>query len=233
MASERNPELAAILRSLGQPQYADNDTYASATAEHVEVKQPRLAQPLPHQTSEGLQPQPTDLDRPSAPIIDPSTITVWPAAQKYVIDKIYHDPRVASKVKKLISNQHQQERQWWAERKALVTKHEGRAEKTRAAEVLLRSMGGITTSTMSVTPDEEISELRACDQKIYALLKKSAAEIDRELRAMRVPFFAIKHELVSSAEIRNGGLKPGMVSREELMTLQRRILQLLEELFKD
>jgi hypothetical protein len=98
---------------------------------------------------------------------------------------------------------------------------------------MLQSMGGIATSTKTSSSREEEAELRRCDLKIHKAMAKLATEIDRELRSMGVPFYAIKHELVILEERKDGCVEPGKIDKGNLRVLQKRMLQLLEELFKE
>lgn len=228
-----NPELANILRILKNPSEAviEQSTTASLTGPTLGNSTIPATQ-LSAQV--GKSPATTDpRRRPTTPTVDPSRITTWPAAQKYVIDNIYSHQTLASKIKQLIKNQHSQERQWWAEREALVSKHQGRVEKEKQIAVMLQSMGGIAASTKAPNSGEEEAELRRCDLKIHKAMTKLATDIDRELRSMGVPFYAIKHELVILGEGNTDGALPGRLDKGELRELQKRMLQLLEELFKE
>src|SRR4051794_40025010 len=204
MDSKGNPELAEILRILKNPSEAviERSTTASLT-------EPALGSSTVPTIQSSIQvgkpPATTDpRRRPARSSVDPSRITTWPAAQKYVIENIYSHQALASKIKQLIKNQHSQERQWWAEREALVSKHRGRVEKEKQIAAMLQSMGGIATSTKAPNSSEEEAELRRCDLKIHKAMTKLATDIDRELRSMGVPFYAIKHELVILEEGNTG-----------------------------
>jgi hypothetical protein len=233
MDSKGNPELAEILRILKNPSEAviEQSTIASLTG-------PALDNSIIPATQSSAQvgKAPTITDprrRPAAPSVDPSRITTWPVAQKYVIDNIYSHQTLASKIKQLIQNQHSQERQWWAEREALVSKHQGRVEKEKQIAALLQSMGGIAAPTKASNSGEEEAELRRCDLKIHKAMTKLATDIDRELRSIGVPFYAIKHELVILEEGHTDRALSGRLDKGELRELQKRMLQLLEELFKE
>jgi hypothetical protein len=165
--------------------------------------------------------------------VDPSKITTWAPAQKYVINNIYSNHAQISRIKQLITNQQCQERQWWAERGALISKHGARVEKEKQVAAMLQSMGGIAASNKASNSGEEEDELRRCDLKIHRAMTKLAMEIDRELRSMGVPFYAIKHELVIMEDRKNEGEQLGKINKGELRDLQKRMLQLLEELFKE
>ena len=136
-----------------------------------------------------------------------------------------------SKMKRLIKNQHDNERQWWAGREALLAKHKGRGESQKKADDLLRSLGaanGHGVGEPSSTAVEEKAELERYDKKVYAALGQMTAAIDRELTMLRAPFFAIKHDLVQETE-----KSDGVLTKMKLLELQKKMLQLLEDLFGD
>ena len=140
------------------------------------------------------------------------------------------NPEVSSKIKRLIQNQHDNERQWWAGREALIAKHTGRVENKRKASDLLRSLGATnvhSTKASASTAEEEKAELERYDKKVYTALGQMVAAMDRELTTLRVPFFAIKHDLVQAEE------RDGILSRSELIELQKKMLQLLQDSFGD
>ncbi len=75
-------------------------------------------------------------------------------------------------------------------------------------------------------------ELEAYDKKVYAGLMAMAADFDKQLRGLGVPFYAIKHELVILEEGKEkAGAMKGRLDKGELRDLQKRMLQLLEDLF--
>ena len=75
-------------------------------------------------------------------------------------------------------------------------------------------------------------ELQAYDKKVYAGLLAMAADFDRQLRGLGVPFYSIKHELVILEEGKEkAGAIRGRLDRGELRELQKRMLQHLEDLF--
>ena len=233
MDSEHNPQLADILRKLKHPYEAGVERPHSPTS--ADQVLPGLTNLAAKPTLQGDKAFATADPRRGriSPLMDPSKITTWPAAQKYVIENIYRNQTLASKIKHLIDNQHGQERQWWAEKGALISKHRGRAEKEKQVAAMLQSMGGIAASTMAPNLGEEEAELRGCDLKIHKAMTKLAMDIDRELRSTGVPFYAIKHELVILEERKDGGVQLGKIGKGELKELQKRMLQLLEELFED
>lgn len=140
------------------------------------------------------------------------------------------NPEASSRIKRLIKNQHDNERQWWAGREALIAKHMGRGENQKKASDLLRSLGSTNiqgTGGSSSTAEEEKAELERYDKKVYTALGQMVAAMDTELTTLRVPFFAIKHDLVQTEG------RDGILSKKELIELQKKMLQLLQDSFGD
>lgn len=141
------------------------------------------------------------------------------------------NPETSSKIKRLIKNQHDNERQWWTGREALITKHKDRVQSKKKADDLLRSLGAASSprpEDQSSTAAEERAELERYDKKVYTALGQMVAAMDRELTMLRIPFFAIKHHLVQKTEE-----SAGVLSKTDLAELQKKMLQLLEDLFAD
>ena len=73
----------------------------------------------------------------STPRIDPTTITTWPAALRYVSKLITRDEAIGARIRKLINVQHQHERQWWEGRNALIKMQNVREEGRRKVDEIL------------------------------------------------------------------------------------------------
>ena len=230
----QNPQLASILQNLAQ-------FTQPVTPNHDQIPGSATSAPsgAVHDIPSTAQPNKTSLAaptrdprrRPTTPQPDSSSITEWPPAVKYVMNTLSKNPETTSKIKRLIKNQHENEREWWAGREALIAKHKGRVESKKKADDLLRSLGGANghgVADSSSTAQEEQAELERYDKKVYAALGQMVAAVDRELTMLRVPFFAIKHDLVSKNEGADG-----VLSKTKLMELQKKMLQLLEDLFGD
>lgn len=94
------------------------------------------------------------------------------------------------------------------------------------------------------TAEEDRAELSNYDAKVYKASADMAKALDSELRALGIPFFAVKHTLVKAAASEGDkaisessaihtkleGSEDGTLSREELSALQRRMLELLQDL---
>ncbi|KAJ9613739.1 uncharacterized protein PV06_01140 [Exophiala oligosperma] len=180
--------------------------------------------------------QPAELPSKSATptVPDPSTITTWPAALKHVTRHLVPNEQAANRIRHLISEQHKHERQWWAGREAIVARQQGRAGTSQQVAALLKSLGGKEVPMASSDPRADQAELEAYDKKVYAGLLAMAADFDRQLRSIGVPFYAIKHDLVVLEEgPEKAGATKGRIDRGELRELQQKMLQTLEDLFAD
>jgi hypothetical protein len=158
MESERNQELAAILKQLNESTrtgYLAPGQFASTQISH-ETSKAALSGPTAqaNQTlKDGRSPA-----GPTSAMIDPSKIVTWPLARKYVVEHIYPNPISAAKIRQLIKHQHDQERQWWAEREALISKHRGRAGKRRDVTKMLKSLGGAVVHSSDINPEEDAAK---------------------------------------------------------------------------
>ena len=231
MASTPNPRLREILAGLNglqqsQNQYAQPDTSLSVIP-GLDMNRPRPAIPAkPFNPPKIVVTTP----RPSTPIPDASTIVTWPSAIRYVTKYIANNESAAARIKHLIAQQHQHEREWWTGREAIVKRHSGRAQRQAQAATLLKAIGGVVAANPpSEDPEVDRRELEVYDRKVYGELRKMSADFDRQLRGLGVPLFAIRHELVVDRDMDGGA--GGRLTKEELKELQRRVLEHLVDLF--
>ncbi|EXJ80986.1 hypothetical protein A1O3_07274 [Capronia epimyces CBS 606.96] len=165
---------------------------------------------------------------------DASTITTWPAALKHVTRHLVPNEQASRRLKHLISEQHKHERQWWAGREGIVARQQGRSGTSQQVAALLKSLGGKEVPMPPSDPAANQAELETYDKKVYAGLTAMASDFDRQLRAIGVPFYAIKHDLVILEKgPEKAGAPKGRIDRGELRELQKRMLQTLEDLFGD
>ena len=109
-----------------------------------------------------------------------------------------------------------------------------RSSTSAQVSALLNSIGGKSVEAKANDSTSNEKELEAYDKKVYAGLMAMAADFDRQLRGLGVPFYAIKHELVILEEGKElAGSMKGRIDKGELRELQKRILVLLEDLFGD
>ncbi|EER29662.1 hypothetical protein CPC735_073440 [Coccidioides posadasii C735 delta SOWgp] len=174
---------------------------------------------------------------------DPSSITAWPAALKFVMKTVAQNEAIQSKIRRLIRSQHGHEKKWWEAREALLAKQKTRAQKKEKLDEVLRSVGGaIMTGPEMTTPAEDAAEVETYDRKVYSAMSSMSRALDAELRELGIPFFAIRHGLVhpqstipdekGHAKLPSGNSKDNL-SMEELRSLQKRMFDLLEDLCKE
>lgn len=95
------------------------------------------------------------------------------------------------------------------------------------------SSRGETLLTMLKTTQDLEAELANYDLKIYNALESMVEALTRELKTQRIPFFAIDKSLVEVSQAPGSGKESGKLSEAELKDLQRRMLELLEDLCKE
>ena len=74
---------------------------------------------------------------PKPTIIDPRSITTYPAALRHITKIVARNEATMCRLKKLISSQHQHERQWWDGREALIKQQGEREEGRKKVEDVL------------------------------------------------------------------------------------------------
>ena len=208
--------------------------------EAAQDQAPVAATPDPRRKQAQLQAPKPELGRPrsTTPAVsavpDASTIATWPAAVKHVTKHIVQNEQTAARIKHLINEQHKHEEQWWKQRQELMAKHASRpGNQTKVADIL-KELGGLSVPIAKVDEAADRSELETYDKKVYKSLNQMAVDFDGQLRKLGVPFFAIKHDLVMTEKtnVRNGG-EGVKLDKGELRELQKRMLQILEDLLID
>jgi hypothetical protein len=238
METGLNPALQAILDSLNDS--SSNSPGNSSINDESPPIIPGLGylsavgplKPVPNKSV--LAPPKSRAMTPAPAIIsvsDASGITTWPAALKHVTKYVAQNEVIAAKIRHFVIEQHKHETQWWAGREAILKKHQSRGDNQQQAADLLKSIGGIPTTLRPINEGSEKTELAAYDKKVHGELTKMTAAYDKQLRAMGIPFYAIKHDLVILEKGPEKSTTKGRIDRGELRELQRRMLQHLEDLF--
>ncbi|PGH13643.1 hypothetical protein AJ79_03491 [Helicocarpus griseus UAMH5409] len=229
------PDLASVLKTLSA--YAPAASGQQGVPLNRSVEDPghnsyNGATSLPNHAPQTQNPPPIDN---SASLPDPSTITAWPAALKYVMKTVAQSETTQYKIRRLIRSQHDHEKQWWEGRRALLVKQEGRSEKRKQLDEVLRSVGGmVAKNSDGPTPEDDKKELDTYDKKVHKALKSMSKALDAELRGLGIPFFAIQHKLVESPSTPTLDTEPSAaLTPDQLTALQLRMLQLLEDLCKE
>ncbi|KAI9778874.1 MAG: hypothetical protein M1839_007837 [Geoglossum umbratile] len=196
------------------------------------IRDPRL-----HLASTPASTRPTDTVDKSPPI-DATTITDWSAGLKCIMKTVAQSDAITARIKKMITVQHDHEKQWWEGRQALLKKQNARVEGKKKLDEVLRSVGGIVPAGDSIsTPEQNAQELRTYDRKVYKASLDMAQAMKSELKALGIPFFGTRSNLVKGNEIGSALGEPvcdesGVVGEQELVELQKRMLGLLEDLCK-
>ncbi|KAL4893383.1 hypothetical protein BDV59DRAFT_178124 [Aspergillus ambiguus] len=161
--------------------------------------------------------------RPSStptPLKDPSAITSWPPALQHVMRAMSQNDDLQRRIRRLIQRQHDHERQWWQGREALRAKQTARVQKKKELDEVLRSVGAPVDANQVSTAEDDQAELQHYDAKVYRASRHMADAMTAELRALQIPFFALRPDSAARAAL----------SPEELAALQRRMLELLQDL---
>ncbi|KAI5294934.1 hypothetical protein KEM52_002813 [Ascosphaera acerosa] len=218
-------DLASIVSGAGHQQQAPPEAAANAgTAGAGSAPGPAVGSPTA---------APAQKDTASA---SPALITTWPAALKYVMKTVGGSEQMQATIRNLIHLQHESERRWSAERHAVLEKQRTRAGKQKQLDDVLRAIGGaVATSQTARTPEEDQRELADTDRKIYSEVVTLSRNIDRDLRTMGIPFFAIRYDLVHQGDnpVAPDASSKGTLSTRELGELQKKMLELLEDLCQE
>lgn len=168
------------------------------------------------------------------PIPDASTITTWPAAVKHVTKHIVPDEQLGSRIKRLIQEQRKHEEQWWQQREAIVAQQKARAAGHQAnVSDILQGLGGLAVPITKVDEAADRNELEIFDKKVYGALMQLVRDYDGQLRKLGVPFYAIKYDLVLNKKSNSSATITGKLDKRELSDLQKKMLQILEDLLMD
>ncbi|KAJ5938261.1 hypothetical protein N7454_004603 [Penicillium verhagenii] len=227
------PDLNSVLQALSSlaSQGGSSQIPQPIPQQHHIAKPPRVE---PNHTPRPVQ---TNIPKPSTPTIDPSTITTWPAALKYVMRTVGQNEETQLRIRGLIRSQHSHERQWWKGREALLQRQQARGDKKKELDAVLLSIGAPIDSKQLSTAEEDQAELTNYDAKIYKASVQMADALTSELRGLQIPFFVLKKSLIqdslSSAELDGALGGASRLSKSDLQDLQRRMLGMLEDLCKD
>ena len=218
---EPSPTFATPSQVLLQRQPTVQQSPQTAYTPSCEPIQQNLPQPPPA-TSTPL-PAKRTYTPPQCP---PATITTWAPALRHVTALTASNPEFTHRIKHLIKTQHQHEWQWWATREELSKRLQGRAASRSKLDSVLSSLGGKTEPlNHNDLPLEK--ELEIYDKKVHKACRDMAAATNKELAKLEVPFFCTTRGLVSA---RGKEKKKGMITEDELVGLQKRMLELLEDL---
>ncbi|KAL4780953.1 hypothetical protein BJX76DRAFT_336672 [Aspergillus varians] len=196
------------------------------------------------QANQSSKPQPQTKEKNIS-----STITTWSVALKQVMRTVAQNEDIQRRIRFLIQRQHDHEKQWWKGREALLQKQTSRKQKKMELDQVLRSVGAPVDEKEVSTAEEDSAEINNYDAKVHKASRQMADAMLSELKALDVPFFCTSQSLIADETARQkeeltshpsspGGVPgtPGKQSRlsiDELSALQRRMLELLQDLCRE
>ncbi|ESZ96292.1 hypothetical protein SBOR_3347 [Sclerotinia borealis F-4128] len=257
MSSEnQTPDLASVMKILAGLTQAKDQQQAQSSTQTSSA----FSAPTPEIRSHGSATQPQQWPQPVNPsvmhhqslqsqpvnnskLVDSATIIDWSAGLRCVMKTVAKHDHVLQEIRKMIKVQHEHEEQWWRGREALIEKQAAREKGQKKLEEVLKAVGGAPSSGASNTSPEELAkELETFDMKVYKAQTQMVREMNGKLRNLGVPFFGTKSELVrvsGKVDATNGtGMNAmegdkSMIDEDDLVKLQRKMLNILEDLCND
>ncbi|KAJ5497019.1 hypothetical protein N7463_009006 [Penicillium fimorum] len=238
-ASDLNSVLSTLSSLASQGQ--------GSTSQHIPTPNPlQKTTPSSSKPSEDPRPSQPRITRPpttSTSTSDSSTITTWPAALRHVMRTVGQNEETQARIRGVIRSQHRHEQQWFHAREALLKQQQGRPEKQRELDAVLRSIGAPVKEDDGSTEKEFAAEIATYDAKVHRAAVQMADAIIAELRGLDIPFFTLRKDLVQDIPSTMEGSQPqsqtestrinsSPITKSELVKLQQRMLELLEDLCK-
>ena len=136
------PDLTSVLQTLSSLAAQNNSSQTSSgPSSHDRVAQDVQSAPNYTYTQTPSRPRPHSSKSSSKPAttstVDPTTITTWPAALRYVMRSVGQSEETQLRVRDLIRSQYSHERQWWKGREALIQRQQARGEKKKELDEVL------------------------------------------------------------------------------------------------
>ncbi|KAK5133394.1 hypothetical protein LTR08_007733 [Meristemomyces frigidus] len=180
---------------------------------------------------------------PKPPQIDPATITVWQEGLRCVTKIAAQNSQFAVGIKKMMDDQRKHEMRWYSERQALKQMQNNRKSSSAQAAAILQSLGNGAAfpTTPAEAETENEAELAGYDCKIHAAQRSMEDAMTAEMKGLGVPFFGTDVKLVVPDDYdMTKELLPEshakwspLVTESELLTLRRRMVGHLEDLYRD
>ncbi|KAF8427922.1 hypothetical protein EV426DRAFT_683350 [Tirmania nivea] len=207
-----NAEVARLLQILASTAQAPPPPVAPPTAD------PRRRPPPPPHAG---PPAP-----PAAAHLDPSSITTWPTALRYITATIAPNAPAMARLSRMKQNQRDNELAWHLSREELVRKQHARAEGSRRVDEILRQFPPAGGSAPQLPdPEQDAHELRAFDLKVHRAASAMVAAMAAELAQLGMPFFCGGRGGTPRQLDDADGLE-----EEELRELRRRVMELVGDL---
>jgi hypothetical protein len=202
----------------GQERAGEKDVSNTASESHIGSLGSSRSTPAPIVSSEVYaRPSPSAV-APMMPTEDPSTITKYASALKYIVKYIAVNDFVMKEIKLMMQDQDRREQEWISRRQELQRKQDDKGRSKEELENVFRLIG-VQGSHQGAAAEQDIArELQSYDSKIYQDQQRLVQEQTQQLRDLKIPLFCIPNITV-----------PG----ETLKTDQRKILQLFKDLLSD
>ncbi|KAM0141486.1 hypothetical protein ACHAP3_002351 [Botrytis cinerea] len=241
LAKAKNHQQAQPSTQTASAQTPDVTSHGQAIQQQRQQWSQSVAPPMTHRESGQLQAQVQSINNPKA--VDPATIIDWSAGLRCVMRTMNKHDHVLQEIRKMIKVQHEHEEQWWKSREALIERQAARKEGQKKLEEVLKAVGGATSSGASNTSPEELArELETFDMKVYKAQTQMVREMNGKLRNLGIPFFGTKSELVRIPGKHDATNRAGtastegekdMIDEDELVELQKKMLNILEDMCND
>lgn len=217
-----------------------NPTQAYLDHQNTAYSQPGDPRLVNRQVPHHRQPAPKSQEGPSTPLIDPSTITEWKQGLRCVSKLAIQNPDFIGAVRKLMKDQEQNVRSWEGGRARLIEDHKFKRENEQTHRAALSLPGLLAGTALLRTPEREKEELDEYDAKVYRASKAMVESQTLSLQKLGVPFFGTKPYLVvqssketQEADTSQSAQAEGKITNEQLLQLQRKLLNHLVELYGD
>lgn len=144
----------------------------------------------------------------------------------------------------MMEHQRRQEMQWYTERQALKQVQANRARSAAEAQSILRSLtNGLSATSDTVSAEVDVTrELSNFDRKLYDSQLAMETDMTAELKGLGVPFFGTQEQLIVADDDDAASLaqtsadRPKwspVVTKSQLLKLRRRMIEHLEDLYRD
>ncbi|KAF3929609.1 hypothetical protein ABW19_dt0209637 [Dactylella cylindrospora] len=175
-------------------------------AQHAKPPVPSAGPVAPALTTQELAPEK----------VDPKSITQWPAALKYITSVVTKNEVVMNRLKKMKMHQQEHERLWWKNREEIVKRHSNSANSRLAMASVLKTFGATSTAS-ETTPEQQQSELKTYDEKVYRASQQMYKSMAEDLKVLQIPFFVITEEEF-----------PG--DKQAFADIRKKVVELLDDL---
>ncbi|KAI7484248.1 hypothetical protein KC351_g4624 [Hortaea werneckii] len=260
-ASNGQPDLQSILATLAQyanptassapvpSQESDQvvghgQMFSHNSSENTPTPPPTLS--LPNQKPHDprlLRPQSRTATASPRPMIDPASITTWPEGLRCVTKIAQQNANFAASIKKMMADQRKHEMQWYASRQNLKQTQANRRSSSAKAASILQSLGSVSQPAPGNDRSEadDQAELAEYDRKLYTAQTSMEDAMSAELKALGVPFFGTSPNLivpdgwsVSKEQLPEDHPKwSKLITDSELLTLRKKMVSHLEDMYKD